>query len=93
MATFDFIVHVLQHPKWSVVNDEKTTLVLINKAVPGLRHLARAAASETYYELPPDKLTRAQIEHHILKSYEFDAIDISKIVSTFNQWEVEHAIH
>jgi hypothetical protein len=59
---------------------DQTALAIVNQACPGLRHVARADCAN-YLDCPPESLTIKIIEKHILESYQFDAVDVSRIVN------------
>jgi hypothetical protein len=78
--TFRKMQHVFKTVPMDVCDE--TALKTLNKAVPSLRHLARSSCAK-YLNADPEKLLKRTIEHHILEDYEFDSIDIAKIVGEF----------
>lgn len=65
---------------------DKDKLKLIRKACPHIQYNARGACG-LYLELREEEwpaLTQDRITTYLLKSHEFDAVDISAIVKTIN---------
>jgi hypothetical protein len=68
----------------------KDELRILNKSVPGLRYLARPDCAKYYEGSNPELLSQKLIKAHILKNYEYDAIDISKIMHELAEYVSKH---
>jgi hypothetical protein len=66
------------------------SLRLLNKAVPSLRYLARSDCAKYYEYNDPSAITQELIKKHILKHYEYDAVDISIIMHELDKYVAEH---
>jgi hypothetical protein len=68
-------------PQWS----DAQYITLLNRVVPELRNLARPSCAKSLglQEESAVNLERHTIEQHILLGYDFDAVDIGRIVGEF----------
>jgi hypothetical protein len=57
-------------------------LKLFDRIIPEVRYIARALA-EKYYEF--NDITQRQIKNYIINYYNFDAVDVSKIVGEIDR--------
>jgi hypothetical protein len=86
--TYSGIKYLSQHNVEQLPKDQDA-LRLLNHAVPGLRYLARPSCAH-YLECQPEALTQEQIAKYVLRNYDFDAVDISKIIAELNKYVAEH---
>jgi hypothetical protein len=72
---------------WRSVPDnfrDDKAIKLINKAVPSMLYLARPNAAK-YYEKSEDDVPKLMIVKYVLSHYDYDAIDVGKIVKALQE--------
>jgi hypothetical protein len=70
--------------------DDKELQSLLNRAVPALRHLARPDLANFLDITEPEKLPIELIKKHVAVDFNYDAVDIGRIVSEMERYVEEH---
>jgi hypothetical protein len=69
---------------------DKELQALLNRAVPALRYLARPDLADFLDIGDSERLSTELIKKHVANDFEYDAVDVSKIIYEMEQYVEQH---